>query len=56
VTGSEDFTLNDFDTAISLFTDDIDLDKVEVACGLVYDPSIGDGVRMTVLLTSAVCH
>ncbi|HKJ83754.1 MAG TPA: cell division protein FtsZ, partial [Mariprofundaceae bacterium] len=50
VTGSEDMTLAEYDEAVSIIHNMAD-EEANIICGMVYDQSAGDQMRVTVVAT-----
>jgi cell division protein FtsZ len=50
VTGGEDLSLTEYEEIVSMITENADPDALVIP-GIVYDPSIGDEVRVTVIAT-----
>ncbi len=55
ITGNEDMTLAEYDEAVSTIHNMADEDA-NIICGMVYDKSAGDEMRVTVVATGLACE
>ncbi|MDX8376509.1 MAG: cell division protein FtsZ [Mariprofundales bacterium] len=55
ITGAEDLTLAEYNEAVGMIQDVTD-DDANVICGMVYDESLGEEVRVTVVATGLTCE
>lgn len=51
ITGSEDLSLQEVNDAMEIIYDKTNIDNVEVIFGVVYDESMGDSIKVTVVAT-----
>jgi len=54
VTGNEDMTMSEYDEAVSIIHNMADEDA-NIICGMVYDKSVGEEMRVTVVATGLSC-